>query len=784
MFSTHIKLAFRNLARYKTYSILNILGLAVGLALGIFVIIDISYSFGYDRFHPAWDRMYKLLAFIEQGEGKSFTNFSHPLLTGDALKQEAPEIESYNRQIYTSLYFNKENSPIQENGIYSDGNIFTMFNFGLKQGDPSTVLNEPANIAISERLAKKLFGDKQAFGQIVSVLVNNKPETFKVAGIFKNIEHSLLGFEFVLPVSSYLKGNPMADNISASNCEYVFTLKPNSDVNAVNNKIRNFFEGKDNTVNKQLFMQPLWEVRLYYYMNGQKHMNHLLIVLITTIIGGLILLISVFNFVNMAIAMGIKRNREVGIKKVLGSNRRTIILQFLTESVVICLIALFFAFIIIETFLPFFNQSAYVNLKIEYTRIGKMLLYIGFAILTGVLAALYPAIRLASASPVKVLKGMTGNRQRIGFSRQGLIVFQFSVTLLLVIGLFVFNRQAKFVETKDIGLNREDIVYFTVSEALLKHRSAFHAELQTIPEISSIMWSSQLPIRIYQSTTNVLWPGKQANEKMDFWMLDTDLAFENTFHPQLAGGRFFSPSLASDSANFIVNQEAVRNMHLNNPVGEIITVDGQKGEIIGVVKNFHSLQIQAPYVPVIIRNRTDKANMVFLKFMGDKDKLTAQVSKIYKQYESYIPLDFSTVEGAFNDLNRFSRNSFMVIAVFSVMALFLACMGLYGLASFTIETRTKEIGIRKSNGATTLSILKMFLKTYNKWILIASCIALPIGYFVWNTLLGTLFNFRCPFPLWSIFAAPLLVMIIAWSTIVWQSYKAASKNPVDALRYE
>lgn len=782
MFSTHIKLAFRNLRRYKSYSILNILGLAVGLALGIFVIIYVNYGFGYDRFHPNWDRMYKLLNFIKQGEGRSLTHFYHSILTGEALKQEASEIESFNRQAHTSFFFKKNESIIEESGMYTDENFFTTFNYRLKQGNPKEVLNQPDNIIISERLAEKLFGNKPAMGQMVSVLKDNKQSTFKVTGVFENVEMSNINFEFVIPISLFISQNQWVNSITENSCEYVFTLKPHSDINEVNKKIRNFFEGKDKTVNKELFMQPLWEVGLYYYMNGQKHMGQLLIILIVSIIGGLILLISVFNFINMAIAIGIKRNREVGIKKVLGSTRIKIITQFLIESVILCMIALFFAFIIIETFLPFFNSTADVHLKIEYSNIGKLFLYIGFAILVGVLAALYPAILLASTSPVKILKGITGNRQRISFSRQGLIVFQFTITLILLIGLFVFNRQAKYVETKDIGLNRENILFFPVTKGPMEHRSSLHSELQALPEVSSISWCSAIPFRIYSSTTNVEWPGKQPNEKMNFWGLVTDPTFLSTFKPKLIEGRFFSAALADDSSNFIVNEEAVKNMHLKNPVGEFITVDGQKGQIIGIVKNFHSLQIQSPYVPLIILYRP--ANIVFLKYMGDIDKLKGKVAKIYKQYEPNTPPEFNTMEGAFQDLNRFSRNSFEVVSVFTIMALFLACMGLYGLASFTIETRTKEIGIRKSNGATTFSILKMFLKTYNKWILIASCIALPLGYFVWNTLLSTLFNFRCSFPFGALLATPVLVMLIAWSTIIWQSWKAASKNPVEALRYE
>lgn len=784
MFSINIKLAFRNLVRFKTYSILNILGLSVGLAFGIFVIIDTNYGLNYDKFHPNWPRMYKLLGFIGQGNGKSFTDFRQSMLVGEGLMQEASEIENYNRQIQTSLYFKKDDSPILDKGMFTDQNFFEVFNYELLEGNKSTALDGPGSIVISQRLANKLFGNKPALGQLVPVLLNEKQDNFKVTGVFKNVEHSILNFEFVLPIALYSRLNPQSNSFTDNCCEYIFTLKANSDINQVNKKIKNYLQGKDKTMNKTIFMQPMSEVQLYYYENGERHMNRLLIILITAIIGGFILLISIFNFTNMAIAMGVKRNREVGIKKVLGSSRGSIILQFLSESLLICLIALFFAFILIETFLPFFNNSAYVHLEIEYSNIGKMLLYIVFAVMVGVVACIYPAILLASTSPVKILKGVTGNNQKISVSRQGLIVFQFFTTIILLVGLFVFNQQAKFVETKDIGINRENIVYFQVSNEILKHKSVFHSDLQSVPGISSISWANQLPIRIYSSTTNVLWDGKQADQKMDFWTINTDSAFITTFKPKLAEGRFFSSAFVSDTANYIINEEAVKSMQLKNPIGKIISVDNQKGIIIGIVKNFNSLQIQAPYLPVVIMYKPGNANMVYLKFKGDKNVIREKVEKIYKSYESYIPIEFKTVDDAYNDLNRFSSTTAQVITIFTLMALFLACMGLYGLASFTIESRTKEIGIRKSNGASTFEILKMFLKSYSKWIIIASCIALPLSFFAWNTLLSIFFVFRIPFPISSLIITPVIVLLIAWSTIIWQSWKAANKNPVDALRYE
>ena len=784
MFRINLKFALRNLLRFKTYSILNIIGLSIGLALGIFVMLYTDYGFGYDRIHVNNHRMYKLLAFIKQSDKQSFTNRSNSALLGEALKQENSEIESYNRIAYRSIYFKKENSPLSESGIYADANFFSFYNFPIVQGNPTTVLNDPDGMMISEKLAAKLFGNNPPTGQQISVLVDKIPAVFKITGIFKDIEHSSMDFEFVIPFSSFLSSNPWTNSITSTSCEYVFLLKPKTDVNHVNKKIKHFLDGKDNTSSKELFLQPLSEINLYSYQNGQRQMAQLLVITIISVIGGLILLISAFNFINMAIAIGIKRNREAGIKKILGSSRFMVVVQFITESVIIALVALFLAFILLETFLPFYNQIDNIHLKVEYSKFGQMLKFISFAVGVGVLASLYPALLLAGTSPVKVLKGFSGNRQRIGFSRQGLIVFQFVVTLILLVGLFVFNEQANYVKTKDIGLDRQNVLFFSVSPDIVKHRSTFHSELISLPEVASVSWNNQVPLKMHSSTTNVLWEGKQADEKMDFWTLATDSAFMNTFKPKLAEGRFFSTSLSSDSANFIVNEEAISKMHLKDPVGKIITVDNRKGSIVGVIRNFNSHQLMVPYLPVILRYRPEETNMVFLRYNGDKNVVEQKVSAIYKKYEAYIPFESKLLDVAYNDFNRFATNSFMVMGILSLLAIFLACMGLFGLASFTIETRTKEIGIRKSSGASTLSILRLFLKTYNKWILVASCIALPIAFFVWNMIVNMIFTFRSPYPMWALILAPILVVLISWSTVIWQSWKAANKNPVEALRYE
>jgi ABC-type antimicrobial peptide transport system permease subunit len=503
-----------------------------------------------------------------------------------------------------------------------------------------------------------------------------------------------------------------------------------------------------------------------------------------SIIAALILAISCFNFINMAIAVGIKRYKEAGIKKVLGSSKKTIVLQFLTESVLICMIALFFSFILLETFLPLYNQMEQIHLAVDYGNFIQILNFILFAAVVGIIAAIYPALLLGSTSPVKILNRTANGSQRIGFSRQGLIVFQFIITILLTVGLFVFSKQSNYINSKDIGLNRYNVLSFIAPNSILEQRNAFISDLNAIPEISSVSWCSQNPIFFYVPTNDVVWEGKQANEKRDFSILKTDAAFISTMKVRLASGRFFSDSIASDSGSYVLNEEAVKCMHLTDPVGKTISVNNKKGTIVGVVNNFNSVPLNSPYGPVIIINQPSQANTILIRFSGYEDVSRKKIEMVYKKYEQYIPFSCGLIEDSFNYLNILAKNAATVLSLLSILALFLSCMGLFGLASFTIETRTKEIGIRKSNGASTISILRMFLKVYNKWILIASCIALPLAFLAWNTLLSTFFAFRIQFPMASLVITPLLVMLISWITVIWQSWRAANKNPVEALRYE
>lgn len=525
MFSIHIKLAFRNLLRFKSYTILNVAGLAIGLALGTFSILYVQYQFGYDKVHVNRDRMYRLISFAKQADNKSYNNPNNSALLGDALKQKYSDIESFNRFKYTFLNIKKGNDPIGESGIFADENFFRFFSFPLKNGSPETILDDPNSIVISESLANKLFGGKSALNQTISALMDDQAVSFIVTGIFEDVEHSNIDFDFVLPFNSFLARNPWANEWGANGCEMVMILKPGADAGFLNKSLKKFLARNYREDSKDLYLAPLSEQNLYYYMNGERHMNRLLIVLVMCIICALILFISAFNFVNMAIATGIKRYREAGIKKVMGASKQSIMFQFLAEAVIICLTALFFAFILLETLLPFYNRIDRIDLKIEYGNLTQMLTFIGFAAMVGVLAALYPALLLGSTSPIKILRGTNSKSKKVSVSRQGLIVFQFVITIILFIGLIVMGKQAEFVQSKDIGLSRYNVMFFEATPAVLAHRDAVLTEINAFPQVTSAGWTSQNPILAHRLTNEVAWEGKQADQTMDFWTIETDTSF-------------------------------------------------------------------------------------------------------------------------------------------------------------------------------------------------------------------------------------------------------------------
>jgi len=782
MYQNFFKIALRYLWRNKTYSILNFVCLTFGLTCTIVAVLYISNVLSYDKFHKNYNRLYTVDAYVTYFNGDKFPKESLSASLTDVLKPSAPEIQEMTRVAGRDFSFESGNNIFTENGLFADSNFFGVFSFPLLR-DNGKVLSDPNSIAISETMAMKLFESTECVGKTVTMKNGEKRDAFTVSGVFKRVpRQSVMQFDFVIPFSKFLADNNWALETGASANTTWALLKENTDSKLVEPKIKNLIKNQEANLNQELFLFPLKDKTLYSYAAGKRIWREMQSVVIVGAIGLAILLIACFNFINLAIALNIRRYREAGIKKVSGSGRSGIIAHFLGETFIITFFSLMSAILLVTILLPGFNTLFHNDIQFNLFDFKTILFFISIAIFVSLASGLLPALYLASSNPIHVLKGKPATSHSYSAFRQSLIVFQFVIPIILIICMMVIKTQDKYMREFDLGLDQDKLIILNNTDNLKKHSDAIKAELQTIPGISAVSFTNCIPARGTQPTSEVSWEGKDASEKLHFWCVNTDFDYNKAVAVNTTDGRFFNLAFSSDSTSYMINDVAAQVMKYKNPVGSQITVEGKKGTIIGVFKDFHAIDLAGPIVPTIIRIKPNSCNTMLIKYSsGSFPTVTDNIRKVLRQYESEAA--FQPV--LYRDLVSYSQLSMPsnLMGLAFLIALLLACMGLFGLASFTSESRTKEIGIRKANGATTKSIVGLLLKSYTKWLLTSMCIALPFAFLLGNFFLGS-FYFHTTMPLWAFLAGPALASLVALSTVSSQTWGAASRNPVKSLRYE
>ncbi len=782
MFRNFFKIALRYLWRNKTYSILNFVCLTFGLTCAILAILHITNAFSYDKFHKNYDRLYAVDAYVTFFNGERFPKEYLSASLTDVLKVNAPEIEEMTRITELDLSFVNGDKTFTERGYYADSNFFDVFSFSLIQNN-TRVLNDQNSIVISEPMATKFFESTDCVGKTLIMKRGENQEAFKVAGVFRKVpQQSFLQFDFVIPFTNFLAGNSWANETGATADETWILLKENADNKMVEDKIKNLIKNQETTLNQELFLFPLKDKSLYSYAGGKRVWREMRNVVIVGSIGFVILLIACFNFINLAIALNIRRYREAGIKKVAGSGKGAIVIQFLGETFILTLISLLFATIMARLLLNGFNTMVHSNIQFSILNFKIMMFFIGVALFTGLASGLLPALYLASSNPISVLKGRIATSHSYSIFRQSMIVFQFTIPIILIIVMMIINTQARYMRNYDIGVDKDNLIVLDNSDNIQKHAESVRAELLAIPEIDAVSFTNCIPTRGTRVSTDVSWEGKDASEKLHFWCINSDFDYNKTVDVNVVEGRFFNPSFSSDSDCYMINDIAAQVLKNKNPIGSTLTFEGKKGTIIGIFKDFHVADLSGPIVPTIIRIAPNDQPTVLIKYSsGSFHSLTDKILTIYRHYEPeavFQPL-------LFRDLLPFPRLNLPsdLMGMAFIIALSLACMGLFGLASFTSESRTKEIGIRKANGATIWSIVRLLLTNYTKWLTIAFFMALPIAFLLGQSLLGR-FSFHTPMPLWAFFIGPIIASAVAISTVSTQTWSAANRNPVKSLRYE
>jgi ABC-type antimicrobial peptide transport system permease subunit len=757
--------------------------LTFALTCAIIGVLYIMNIFSYDKFHKNYDTLYEVETMVTYFNGDRFLKEPQSASLKAVLEENIPEMESLTRIASRSYTVITGDKSFKENGIYADENFFDIFSFPLSSAGALNVLSDLNSIVISERTAYKLFETTDCLGKILILKDDNKQEVFKVSGVFRNVpSQSTLQFDFVIPFSKFLATNGWANETGASANQIWALFKRNANISSVNSKIKDLIKNQETTLNQQLFLFPLKEKILYSYAGEKRVWKEMRNVVLVGSIGFAILLIACFNFINLAIALNIRRCREVGIKKVAGATKSAIIIQFLGETFILILMSMLSAIILVRLLLIGFNTMFDGDIHLRFTEFKVILAFTLIALFTGLFSGLLPSMYLSSSNPVSILKSKIITSHSYTFFRQSLIVFQFVVPVVLIISMMIVKVQEVYMRNFDIGFDKDKLIILNSTKNLPDHEESLKTDLLSIPGIEAASFTNCIPARGTSVSNEVTWEGKNNPEKLHFWCVRTDFSYNKTVQIRMIAGRYFDKSFPSDSICYVINDITANVMKSKNPVGNSLSVEGKKGTIIGVFKGFHTIDLAGPLVPTIISINANDRNTLLIRFSsGSYSAIIDKVGKIYKRYESDVP--FQPV--LFRDLpdySQLSKTSNLVGLAFSI-ALVLACLGLSGLASFTAEKRTKEIGIRKVNGATICSIMRLLLNNYTKWLTIAFFIALPIAFILGKIFLSR-FYFRSPMPSWPFIAGPCIAYIVALLTVSWQSWRAAKRNPVKSLSYE
>jgi len=786
MLRNYFKIAVRNLYRNKGFSFINILGLAIGMASAILILLWIYHEVSYDQFHEKKDRIYEVWNRDIMNDKVSCWNTT-PKVLASALQKDNPEIERVVRVNWNSRYlFATDEKKIPANGNFVDSGFLQMFSFPLLKGNPATALNDPHSVVLTERLAKKLFGNCDPMGKTIKV---ENRDNFTVTGIVKDQPNNTrFDFESLMPFS-YLRSIGEDDTFWGNNSTETYVLvKPNISQAGLTERVKETRRKYDKESPKgEFFLYPISRWRLYSrFENGMETGGMIDFVKLMSIIAGFILLIACINFMNLSTARSEKRAREVGIRKVVGARKNALIGQFLGESILIALLSGLLALLIVQFSLPAFNELTGKILSIEYSSIKFWLILIGFIIFTGLLAGSYPAFFLSSFKPVKVLKGNLQKVNALVTPRKVLVVLQFTFAIILIISTIIVHKQIGYARERAAGYDKQHLVYHFLSDDLVKNYTPLKNELLSTGIASSVTKTSAPMTEGWSNSWGFEWAGKDPNDRTVFDRYCADDKIVQTAGMQLVSGRDIDLSkYPNDSNSIILNESAVKSMGFKEPLGQIIKDNGNDWTVVGVVKDFILTSPFHPTNPMVIEGAKGWFNVMHIKMNNQRstaDNL-AKMEAVFKQYNPDFPFEVKFVDESYAKKFDSEKRTGTLAALFAGLTIFISCLGLFGLATYMAENRIKEIGIRKVLGASMSDITTLLSKDFLVLVLIALVIAVPTAWWAMHTWLQS-YPYRTPISIWVFITAGALSLLITLMTVSSQAIKAAIRNPVKSLRTE
>lgn len=810
MLSNYIRIALRNIVRFKTYSVINITGLAVGMAGCILILLYVYNEMSYDRFNKNSDRIYRIAVNGTLGNNDFNAAVSAPPLR-NTLLADFPEVVAATRiRNFGFPVLRYKDKVFSEEKIYwVDSSFFDVFTVEFIKGNPETALSEPEDIVLTEKMAKKYFGNENPVGKLLNA---DKRRDYKVTAVVKGFpENSHFHFDFLASLSSY--GFVDQQGWLSNNFYTYLLLQKDFPAEQFEAKLPALVEKyaypvierflnvpmKDlikSGAKYEFVLQPLADIHLHSNLDAELEPNgDIIYVYIFSIIALGILLLACINFTNLATARSANRLKEIGVRKTLGSSRNQLIKQFLSESILMTFIAGILSLIIIEFTLPSFNNLIGKYLSIDYLEnVFSIPLLILFILFVGIISGAYPALYLSSFNPTKILKKETGHSGRNPWLRNALVVVQFAVSIFLFIGTIMVYNQLDYISNKKLGFNKDQVVVVRKTDDIAIQRphilESFISDLKSIPGVVDASNSTQIFGETFGNTPYKIY-GSNDNHLVNTMFTDYD--FASVYEIEMLKGRFYSKAFRSDTTAIVINETAAKEFGiLDDPIGKQIVhahsndVTPDIYTVIGVTKDFHYQSLHQKIQPMIIHlfNSRGFGRNVSVKLSpSNVNKELSEIGNTWHKYAGNQAFEYEFFDQDFAKAYETEERTGVIVSVFSVLAIFIACLGLLGLAAFTTEQRTKEVGIRKILGASVPGIVLLLLKDFIKWVIISNIIAWPIAYFALNKWLED-FAYRIDISLWTFVTASIIALLIAIFTVGYQSMKAATANPVKSLRYE
>lgn len=804
MLKNYLKIALRNLLKFKIYSFINVIGLSIGIAACMMILLYIDDELSYDKFNKKADQIYRVHTIGKLAGNEINISVSPPPL-GETLVQDYPEVLQSTRLMpnKTMLIRYKDNVFNESRFFWADSTLFDVFTIPFVKGNPKTALAQPHTVVITESLAKKYFGSEDPMNKIMS-FEDGTPYTVK--GVVKDCPPNA---HFQYDIFASISSLGMGKNLNwFNNSFYTYIIvKEGTSIPNLQSKLKKFaakYAGPDLTKifgvtyddfkktgnNYEFILQPLTGIHLHSHLDYELEANSdIKYIYIFSIIALFILIIACINFMNLSTARSMMRSKEVGIRKVLGSNKSQLIKQFLAESVLLTFLATLLAIVLVEVLLPSFGRLAGKQLHASFFDnifiIPALLLAV---LIVGLLAGSYPALYLSSFKPVVVLKGKL-NGAGGSWMRNGLVVFQFSISIILFICTFVVYGQLKYVQEKNLGFNKDHVLVVQRAWALENKAATFKNELLNNSNILSASNTDNVPGRLFGQT--VFRPENSPTQQQYILaVMSTDYDFAKTLGLKFVDGRFFSKEISTDTLAVVLNESAVKSLGLKDPINKKILYPGNNPQetiaytVIGVLKDFNYESLHQKIRPLAILLNTRQT--AYLPIRIRPNDVAGTVSFVQGEWKKFVPnkpFEYFFLDDDFNSLYRSEQKTGEIFTAFSVLAIFIACLGLFGLAAFTAERRTKEIGIRKVLGASIPTVVFLLSKEFTKWILIANIIAWPIAFYFMSNWLEN-FAYRININPAIFVIAGLLALLIALITVSYQAIKVAVANPVRALRTE